>query len=567
MSTDRSGGDEGGTGVAEFDVIVIGAGASGAPLASRLSERPDRRVLLVEAGSDHPSTEDFPRELLDSGLMAALLPGHPNNWGFLANLTPDLPYVVARGRILGGSTTLNGTYFIRGRRADFDRWVDAGLHEWSYEKVLPFYKRIERDLQYGDSDLHGGSGPITITREIAHPHPVTEAFAEACASRGYPFEADKNGEQPAGYGPLPVNAVDGIRLNTGIAYVNPARRRPNFDVLGNTRALRVLLRDRAVVGIEIDTDGERRTITAGEVVLSAGAIMSPQLLALSGIGPRAELEAAGIPVILDLPAVGKGFTDHPDLSFTWRSRRPIAPVAAGAPAFESVLNFASSSATYGEDLEIMPSLRSLADIAGLAAGVGRDHTATARMVRHPVATLRALRGVSLRRLLAQAAHRNELFFSIALQQAEARGTITTVSADPLMPPRIEYNYLSTTRDLARMREVVHVTVDLLTSSPFAGLFGELGELDRLTLEDDDALDGWMRSHLATAIHASSSCRMGAADDPEAVVDQQGRVHGVTGLRVADTSILPGVPSRGPAATAIMIGERIASFIDQPGNTP
>ncbi|WP_462183566.1 GMC family oxidoreductase [Frankia sp. AgKG'84/4] len=553
--------------MAEFDVIVIGAGASGAPLASRLSERPDRRVLLVEAGSDHPSTEDFPRELLDSGLMAALLPGHPNNWGFLANLTPDLPYVVARGRILGGSTTLNGTYFIRGRRADFDRWVDAGLHEWSYEKVLPFYKRIERDLQYGDSDLHGGSGPITITREIAHPHPVTEAFAEACASRGYPFEADKNGEQPAGYGPLPVNAVDGIRLNTGIAYVNPARRRPNFDVLGNTRALRVLLRDRAVVGIEIDTDGERRTITAGEVVLSAGAIMSPQLLALSGIGPRAELEAAGIPVILDLPAVGKGFTDHPDLSFTWRSRRPIAPVAAGAPAFESVLNFASSSATYGEDLEIMPSLRSLADIAGLAAGVGRDHTATARMVRHPVATLRALRGVSLRRLLAQAAHRNELFFSIALQQAEARGTITTVSADPLMPPRIEYNYLSTTRDLARMREVVHVTVDLLTSSPFAGLFGELGELDRLTLEDDDALDGWMRSHLATAIHASSSCRMGAADDPEAVVDQQGRVHGVTGLRVADTSILPGVPSRGPAATAIMIGERIASFIDQPGNTP
>ncbi|MCK9879072.1 FAD-dependent oxidoreductase [Frankia sp. Ag45/Mut15] len=549
--------------MAEFDVVVVGAGASGAVLASRLSERADRRVLLVEAGSDHPSTEDFPKELLDSGLMAAMLPGHPNNWGLLANLTPDLPYTVARGRVLGGSTALNGTYFIRGRRADFDHWAAAGLDEWSYEQVLPFYRRLERDLQYGESDLHGGSGPITVTREIAHPHPVTEAFAEACASRGYPYEADKNGEQPAGYGPLPVNAVDGIRLNTGITYVNPARHRPNFEVLANTRALRVVLRDRVAVGVEVDTGGQRRTITAGEVVLSAGAIMSPHLLALSGIGPRADLEAAGIPMILDLPAVGKGFTDHPDLSFTWRSRRPIPPVTPGTPAFESVLNFPSGSAAYGEDLEIMPSLRSLADIAGLGAAVGRDHTATARMIRHPVATLRALRGVSIRRLAQQAAHRNELFLAIALQQAEARGTITTVSADPLAQPRIDYNYLSTRRDLARMREVVRVTVDLLTSHPFADLFGELGELDRLTLEDDDALDTWMKAHLATAIHASGSCRMGAADDSEAVVDQRGRVHGITGLRVADTSILPTVPSRGPAATAIMIGERIASFIDQP----
>jgi choline dehydrogenase-like flavoprotein len=546
--------------VTEFDVVVIGAGASGAPLASRLSEHADRRVLLVEAGSDHPSTEDFPHEILDAGLMAAIMPGHPNNWSFLANLTPELPYVVARGRILGGSTALNGTYFIRGRRVDFDRWAAGGLDEWSFAKVLPFYRRLERDLQYGETDLHGGSGPVTVTRQIARPHPVTEAFAEACASRGFPYEADKNGEQPAGYGPLPVNAVDGIRLNTGIAYVNEARRRPNLEVLGNTRALRVVLRDRVVVGVEVETADERRTITAGEVVLSAGAIMSPHLLALSGIGPKADLEAAGIAVILDLPAVGKGFTDHPDLSFTWRSRRPIPASPAGAPAFESVLHLPSTSATEGEDLEILPSLRSLADVAGLGVAVGRGHTATARMARHPISTLRALRGASVRRLLQQAVHRNELFFAIALQQAEARGTITTVSADPLTPPRIDYNYLSTKRDLARMREVVRTTVDLLTSRPFGSLFGELGELDRLTLENDDALDTWMRSHLATAIHASGSCRMGAADDPDSVVDQQGRVHGISGLRVADTSILPEVPSRGPAATAIMIGERIASFM-------
>lgn len=543
-----------------YDTVIVGAGGAGAALAAGLSEDPDRQVLLVEAGPDHPTTESFPPDLLDAGLATGNLPGHPNNWAFVANLTPELPYSVARGKVLGGSTALNGTYFIRARKADLDRWAAAGNTEWAYEKVLPFYKKEERDLTYGETGIHGGSGPVPIYREIANPHPLTKAFYDACKELGFVEEPDKNDQAEPGYGPLPVNAVDGMRVNTGIAYINPHRDRPNLTVRGNTLARRIVFEGTRAVGLEVATGDAVEVIhlnPSGEVIVSAGAIKSPHLLALSGIGPRAELEALGIAVVSNLRGVGKEFSDHPDIQLTWKARRRRHREDP-SNLFQAVLNFTAADSPYVGDLEVLPALKPQGAALGVLTGAGASGAIQA--VRRSLATLRSIRGISLRRLLQQASQMNNMFFAIAVQQPESRGNITTVSADPLVQPRIDYNYLSADSDLRRMREVVRTTVRMLRSEAFKPYFKRLAELDDATLNDDARLNAWMRSHLGTAIHACGTAKMGAATDPNAVVDQYGRVYGVTGVRVADTSILPSVPSRGPAATAIMVGERIAHVI-------
>lgn len=506
------------------DVVVVGAGAAGGPLAARLSENPARTVILLEAGPDYAFTDAFPATVLRAADTSEAMPGKPHNWAFEANLTPELGCSIPRGRILGGSTALNGTYLMRGRPEDFDRWVELGNPAWSYEHLLPFYKKLERDLMFGNTAVHGGDGPVPVFRETVRLHPITRAFYDACAELGFPSEPDKNGDGPPGYGPVPRNALDGMRINTGIAYVNPVRARTNLEISGNTFARRIIFDGRRAVGVEVDRDGRRETVAAGQIVLAAGAVKSPHLLMLSGVGPRAELERHGISVVHDSPGVGKEFSDHPELWLSYKVK-PTRNAPDQHDCLQGVLNFTSTVPhRAGGDLEILPLLLSIEE---LKLGSRSD----------------------------------KLTLIVKLQQEDARGQVSLQSADPYVQPRIDYNYLSNDVDRRRMREGVRTAVAILHSRAFAPHLERLTDLTSEVVADDRLLNGWCYAHLGSAIHMSGTCRMGPADDETAVVDQFGVVNGVDGLRVADTSILPVVPSRGPAGTAIMVGERIAHEIE------
>ncbi|SDZ14053.1 mycofactocin dehydrogenase MftG [Herbiconiux ginsengi] len=528
------------------DVIVVGAGGAGAPLAASLAEA-GRRVLLLEAGPAPATAAGMPRELLDAGTIQGADPAHPDNWAFAAQLTPSRPYSIARGRILGGSTTINGGYFVRPRRADFDDWVALGNPEWSYEACLPFLRALESDADFGtDAALHCSAGPMPVTRPALHhlasapttrgamgwavgAHPVTAAFTAAAAGAGYADETDKNGEMAAGHGPLPMNVRDGVRWNTALAYLLPLAEHPNLEVRGGSVVRRVVFDGTRAVGVEIEgrvgaTGGGTRHVVRGrEVVLAAGAIMSPTLLLRSGVGPRGELARLGIPVVADVPGVGAAFSDHPQVQLTWRPRPEVASMEPhGGPTMESVLN---ATLDDGTDLEVLPLLK-------------------------PMHYL----------LTGEPAAVPELTMLVAVQNAESRGRIRLSADGPDAPPRIDYDYLASPADRARMRAAVRRAAALIESPAFAEVSDGLTNIDATTLADDSALDAWVHANLGTAIHLSGGARMGPPDDPGAVVEQHGRVRGVEGLRVADTSILPTVPRRGPALTAVLLGTRIAHFV-------
>ena len=517
-------GAHGGAPVGGADVVVVGAGGSGAALAARLSEDPDRQVVLVEAGPAPVDRSGFPPPLLDGGRVVGADPDDPLNWRFPAELTPGRPWVVTRGRVLGGSTATNGGYFVRPRPEDLDRWSAAGGPTWSWDAVQPLLRGLETDLDLGGTPGHGSTGPVPV-RRAPLGSPAAAAFVAAAVEAGHALEPDKNAPGTGGIGAVPTTVVDGIQVNTGSAYVLPALSRPNLTVLGGTRVRRVVVERGVATGCEIERGGRVGVLPAGEVVLAAGAIGSAHLLVLSGIGPRDVLTRLGLPVLRDAP-VGR-FGDHPQVVLEWQPR-PGLPAPPPGTWLAGALNTSVGEGPRSGDLEV---LQSLVPMAALAGGPRAD----------PGAPLPLL---------------------VSVQTPVRSGRLEVTSADPGTPPRLHSGYLSTGADRRRVRQAVRTALDVATTRSFREVSAGVVGLAAATAADDDALDGWIAGHLGTSFHTCGTAPIGGPDDPDAVVAPDGRVHGIRGLRVADTSILPTAPLRGPALSAVLVGELIADRMRQ-----
>lgn len=515
----------------EYDYIVVGAGAAGCALAAALTTDASRSVLLVESGRHFGRLDQYPELLQDSERFSFVLqPGEeypPRSqyrrftWSYKGNLNGVRHATIVRGRVVGGSSAVNGASFTRGRPSDYDGWAARGNPEWSFEKVLPAFRAIETDLDFGESALHGATGPLRIQRtaedQLSAP---AHAFIEAASDAGFPWDPDVNGLSKGGVGLSPRNAVAGVRQNAGAAFVDRVLGRRNLSLLDRTSVRRVLLDGGRAVGVECVHGGAVHQLRAREVILCAGAINSPHLLMVSGIGPADKLRQVGVEPRLDQPYVGANLSDHPTLDLLCALRDPADD---GGRRGGISLNHASCGSGSDEDMRLI-----------LITPRPEPQDDAAR----------------------------EVVFHCHIGMPESRGRLVLRSVSASQAPNIEFNYLAEEEDRRRMREEVRLIADFVRHPSFRRQGAKLVGLTDEARDDDAVLDAWIARHLGTAYHSGGTCKMGPDTDDTAVVDQHCRVRGIDGLRVADAAIVPTLPTRGLHATAVMIGQHAASLIDE-----
>jgi choline dehydrogenase len=499
------------------DVVVVGGGAAGAVVAARASENADLEVMLVEAGPDYEAASALPEDLVD---------GHQNSlvdhdWHLSHAPVPGGREVAfPRGRVVGGSTAVNTTIALRGIPDDYDHWAALGNPRWCWDEVLPAFRRLERDLDYGTHPHHGDAGPITIRRwrpdELV---PTQAAFIEAARAVGHPHCDDVNRPDAEGVGVMAMNKLGRLRISTAIGYLAPARYRENLTITPDTVAVRVVV-DGGLRATAVEVEGpggERRTIGARLVVLAAGAIHTPGILVRSGIGDPDELAGLGVEPIAAVPGVGANLSDHPALLVAMTARAP-EHVAPGLPLVQTISRYT----TPGSERELDVNIELI--------------TRVPRRSGPPAFGLAA-----------------------SLEWVEGRGRVRQTSADPRSAPSIESGFGTNDRDVARNVAALQDALELARHPALAGLADDVVFPDPARCSTGE-LTTLARRASGSGYHPVGTARMGPEGDGRAVVDQFGRCHAVDGLVVADASIMPTVPRANTNLTSIMIGERIGEWV-------
>jgi choline dehydrogenase len=527
-----------------FDYVIVGAGSAGCVLANRLSEDADTRVLILEAG---PPAEDW-RVRMPSALAEAIA-GERFNWAYETEPEPHLGgrrIGHPRGRVLGGSSSINGMMYVRGHALDYDRWAQKGCRGWAYADVLPYFRKAETHEDGGD-DYHGAGGPLNVTTSRM-TNPLSRAFVEAGVQAGYARTPDANGRQQEGFGRADRTTHRGRRWNTAVAYLEPARARANLTIATGARALGLVLEGTRAVGVRYERNGETATARAErEVILSGGAINSPQLLLLSGIGPANDLKALGIAVAHDLPGVGANLHDHPDITVKQACLLPVTlhkdvqPIAKALIGLRWFLLKDGLAAT--NHYEAQAFIRSM-------AGIDQPDLQLTFLPFAPSAeTIQSAKSIG----------RHAFQTHADIMRPTSRGRLWLASADPRAKPRILFNYLATREDAETLIRAIKLIREIHAQAAFDPYRGE-EMAPGPAVRSDTEIEAWVRATVDTAYHPVSTCKMGLASDPSAVVDPACRVHGIEGLRVVDASVMPDVVSGNTNAPTIMMAEKMADAI-------
>lgn len=526
----------------EADYVIVGAGSSGCVIANRLSADPNTKVVLLEAGG-----RDWnPWIHIPVGYFKTI--HNPNvDWCYKTEPDPGLngrSIEWPRGKVLGGSSSLNGLLYVRGQPQDYDRWAQMGNRGWAWDDVLPLFKRSEKN-ERGADEFHGDKGNLSVSN-MRIQRPITDAWVAAAQSAGYKFNPDYNGADQEGVGFFQLTARNGRRCSSAVAFLNPARSRENLNIVTHAQVEKIELDGTKVTGVSYrDRSGAWQTVKARkEVILSGGSINSPQLLMLSGIGEAAQLREHGIDVVADLPGVGKNLQDHLQARLVYKCNEPtlndeVSSLFGQAKIGLKYLMFRAGPMTMA---------------ASLATGFmkTRDDLETPDIQFHvqPLSAENPGKGAD---------PFSAFTMSVCQLRPESKGEIRLVSKDGRTYPKIIPNYLSTETDCRTVVEGVNIARRIARHAPLTSKISEEYRPHAdLPMDDYDATLDWARSNTASIYHPTGTCKMG--QDKGAVVDEQLRVHGLTGLRVADCSIMPEIVSGNTNAPAIMIGEKASDLI-------